>query len=245
MGLFSRKKAEPAAAPASAPVEKKSSTMVNPDDIWGTPKKKTNKFADESTEAMNEPVSIDPETVKKKMAAMERELEEQKNKPAAAYEPISQVQDDEVVSAQAKYEEQYKIEHERYIASHQQDIEKAIGDENRSEVDKRISDIVEERDRRAEETAKILGDIKETDPDQIRDGMNKLGVAKDETLDPDYQNINEVAGSEVEQKLGELGVAKDETLDPDYKNIKELSAQDVEAKTKEFLEMYGDRKRED
>lgn len=242
MGLFNRKKAEPAAVPAAAP---KPAASVNPDDIWGTPKKRTGKFADESTEAMNEPVSIDPETVKKKMAAMERELEEQKNKPATAYEPISKVADEEVISAQAKYEEQYKIEHERYVASHQQDIEKAIGDDNKSEVDKRISDIVEERDRRAVETAKVLGDIKETDPEQIRDGMNKLGVAKDETLDPDYKNINEVKDSEVQSKLGALGVAKDETLDPDYKNIKELSAADVEASTKEFLEKYGDRKRED
>lgn len=242
MGLFSRKKAEPTSVPAAAP---KPAAKVNPDDIWGAPKKRTGKFADESYEAMNEPVSIDPETVKKKMAAMERELEEQKNKPAAAYEPISKVEDEEVISAQAKYEEQYKIEHERYIASHQQDIEKAIGDENRSEVDRRISDIVQERDRRAVETAKILGDIKETDPEQIKAGMNKLGVAKDETLDPDYKNINEVKDSEVQSKIGELGVAKDETLDPDYKNIKELSAADVEASTREFLEKYGDRRRED
>ncbi|MBR1723742.1 MAG: hypothetical protein IJ723_01795, partial [Ruminococcus sp.] len=194
MGLFNRKKAAP--APTPAPAEKKPAATVNPDDIWGTPKKKTNKFADESTEAMTEPVSIDPETVKKKMAAMERELEEQKNKPVAAYEPISKVEDEEVVSAQAKYEEQYKIEHERYVASHQQDIEHAIGDDNQSEVDKRISDIVEERDRRAEETAKVLGDIKETDPEQIKSGMDNLGVAKDETLDPDYKNINEVEDSE-------------------------------------------------
>lgn len=246
MGLFGRKKAAPAPAPkpAAAPApdkQKKPAAPVNPDDIWGKPKKKV-KFADETDEAMTEPVSIDPETIKKKMEALERDLEEQKNKPAADYEPISQVAEEEVISAQSKYEEQYKLEHERYIATHQEDIEHAIGDDDSDEVAKRINSIVEERDRRAEETAKVLGDISETDPEQIRAGMDGLGVAKDESLDPDYKNISEVAADEVEEKLGSLGVAKDVTQDKNYKNIKELSAEDVEAKTREFLEKYGDRK---
>lgn len=243
MGLFSRKK--PAAqtpAPEKANNTAKPTAPVNADDIWNTPRKsvkvKESKYGDESSEALSEPVSIDPETIKKKMEALERELEEQKNKPAQDYEPIASVNDDEVISAQAKYEEQYRLEHEKYLASHKQDIEKA--DDN--DVDRKISDMVEERDRRAEESKKALNNIEGADPEQIASGLSELGVAKDVTLDADYKNIKEVTADEVAEKLSGLGVAKDVTLDADYKNIEEISAEDTEAKTREFLEKYGDKK---
>jgi hypothetical protein len=236
MGLFSRKK--PAAKPAAEPAPKPKAA-VNAEDIWNTPKKsvtvKESKYGDETTEALSEPVSIDPETIKKKMEALERELEEQKNKPAQEYEPIASVHDDEVVSAQTKYEEQYRIEHEKYVASHRQDIDAA----DDKDVDRKISDMVEERDRRAEESKKTLNGIEGADPDQIASGMSGLGVAKDVTLDADYKNIKEVNPDEVAEKLSGLGVAKDVTLDADYKNIEEISAEDAEKKTREFLEKYG------
>ncbi|MGN0634569.1 MAG: hypothetical protein ACI4JW_11965 [Oscillospiraceae bacterium] len=231
MGLFSRKKpAQPAPEPKKA--------AVNPDDIWNTPKKvrvKESKYSDETTEALAEPVSIDPETIKKKMEALERELEEQKNKPASSYEPIASVGDEEVISAQAKYEEQYRIEHERYLETHKEDIDVA----NDSDVESKITDMVEERDRRAEESKKTLNGIQGADPDQIASGLSELGVAKDVTLDADYKNISEVSSEEVAEKLSGLGVAKDVTLDAEYKNIEEISGADAEAKTKEFLEKYG------
>ncbi len=215
---------------------------VNPEDIWNTPKKnvtvKESKYGEESSEALSEPVSIDPETIKKKMEALERELEEQKNKPAQSYEPIAEVHDEEVVSAQAKYEEQYRIEHEKYLESHRQDIDTADSDG----VDRKISDMVEERDRRAEASKLTLNKIEGADPEQIASGLSELGVAKDVTLDADYKNITEVDPDEVAQKLSGLGVAKDVTLDADYKNIQEISAEDTEELTKQFLEKYGDRK---
>jgi hypothetical protein len=240
--LFSRKKA--AAQPAAPTKEKAASPKapVNAEDIWNTPKKsvklRESKYADETDEALTEPVSIDPETIKKKMEELERELEEQKNKPAQDYEPIAAVKDEEVVSAQAKYEEQYLIEHEKYLESHRQDIEKA--DDN--DVDRKINDMVEEHDRREEESKKTLNNIEGADPEQIASGLSELGVAKDVTLDADYKNIKEVSADEVAEKIGDLGVAKDVTLDADYKNIEEISAEDAEAKTREFLEKYGDRK---
>ena len=246
MGLFSRKKAtkpEPEAkqdtAPKSAP-----SAPVNADDIWGKPKprapKPVNDFADETYQAMNEPVSIDPDTIKKKMADLEKELEEQKNKPAQAYEPISQVGDSEVASAQTKYEEQYKIEHERYIASHQQDIDEA---KLQQDIEQRIYDMIEERDRREAEREGTYKDIVSADNDQIAAGLDVLGVAKDETKDPEYQNIAAVGSDEIENRLGGLGVAKDETKDKDYKNIKEITATGTDEKMRVFLEQYGDRRR--
>ena len=190
---------------------------------------------------MTEPISIDPDTIKKKMVALEKELEEQKNKPAQTYQPISEVKDDEVVSAQTKYEEQYRIEHERFVATHQEEIDEAPPID--SEVDRRIHEIVEERDRRAEETKKVLGAIKETDADAIAKGMSVLGVAKDETKDAEYQNISAVGSDEVEKGLSGLGVARDETKEPDYQNINEVGSAEVDAMTKEFLEKYGDRRR--
>ncbi len=241
MGLFSRKKAvkEASAEPAAKTLPK---AAVNPEDIWNTPKKnvtvKESKYGEESSEALSEPVSIDPETIKKKMEALERELEEQKNKPAQSYEPIAEVHDEEVVSAQAKYEEQYRIEHEKYLESHRQDIDTADSDG----VDRKISDMVEERDRRAEASKLTLNNIEGADPEQIASGLSELGVAKDVTLDADYKNITEVDPDEVAQKLSGLGVAKDVTLDADYKNIQEISAEDTEELTKQFLEKYGDRK---
>ncbi|SDA32461.1 hypothetical protein SAMN02910447_03525 [Ruminococcus sp. YE71] len=239
MGLFSKKKPAPEPA-AQQPQTPARPATVNPDDIWGAPKKKASPGV-ESTEAMTEPVSIDPETIKKKMVALERELEEQKNKPAQSYEPISEVGGDEVVSAQTRYEEQYRIEHERFVATHQEDIDEAPPID--SEVDRRIHEIVQERDRRAEETKKVLGAIKETDADAIAKGMSELGVAKDETKDAEYQNINAVGNDEVEKGLSGLGVARDETKEPDYQNIKEVGSAEVDAMTKEFLEKYGDRRR--
>jgi hypothetical protein len=238
MGLFSRKKS---ASPVPEKAVKPKPT-VNAEDIWNTPKKsvtvKESKYGDESTEAMTEPVSIDPETIKKKMEALERELEEQKNKPAQDYEPIAEVHDDEVVSAQVKYEEQYRIEHEKYLASHKQDIDTA----DAKDVDEKISDMVEEHDRRAEESKKTLNNIEGADPEQIASGLSELGVAKDVTLDADYKNIKEVNPDEVAEKMSGLGVAKDVTLDADYKNIEEISAEDTEELTRKFLEEYGDRK---
>lgn len=241
MGLFNKKKTEPQPAAPQTVAKAVKPTAVNPDDIWGTPKPKA-KPGVESAEPMTEQVSIDPETIKKKMEALERELEEQKNKPAQAYEPFGSVGDDEVVSAQAKYEEQYRIEHERYLASHKEDIDEAPID---SEIDRRINAIVEERDRRAEETKKVLKDIKMTDDELMAKGMQELGVAKDETKSPEYQNINAVDSAEVESKLSGLGVAKDETQSPEYQNISSVSSEESDAKTKEFLEKYGDRRKPD
>lgn len=248
MGLFSRKKTpkpEPAARSGQTAAPKPAAP-VKPEDIWGEPKKRkpkpVNDFADETYEAMNEPVSISRETIDKKMEDLEKEIEDKKSKPAQSYEPISRVEDSEVTDAQEKYEEKYKVEHERYVATHQQDIDEA---KLQQDIEQRISDMIEERDRRAEESRKTLGDIVSADADQIEAGLNVLGVAKDETKDAEYQNISEVGSDEIESKLTGLGRAKDETLDKDYKNIKEITAADTEAKTREFLEVYGDRKRSD
>ncbi len=253
MGLFSKwktPKPEPEAnktsAPAPAPTPAKRNTPVNPDDIWGTPKprkpKPVNDFADETYQAMNEPVSIDPDTIKKKMADLEKELEEQKNKPPQAYEPISQVGDGEVTDAQSRYEEQYRIEHEHYVETHQQDIDEA---KLQQDIEQRIYDMIEERDRRAAERESTLKDIASADDGQMSAMLDALGVAKDETKDAEYQNISSVGSDEIESMLNGLGVAKDESKDKDFKNIKSISAEDAAAKTREFLEIYGDRKRSD
>ena len=90
MGLFSRRKSAQPAAPKPA---QKPAAALDPNEIWNTPKKtakvKESKFADETTEALAEPVSIDPETIKKKMEALERELEEQKNAIKVEHSEVS------------------------------------------------------------------------------------------------------------------------------------------------------------
>ena len=249
MALFGHKKRSDTDTPASpAPTP-----AVNPDDIWNAPAPKKAKAQGETVvikeskydEAHPEsvgPAAIDPETIKKKMVELEKELEEQKNTPVltpADYDtdPVRQT---EVTAAQDEFEEQYRIEHERFLAAHEN---KEIDSANDEGVEQKISDMVDEVEARAKARDAMNLDIEHVKQSEVDKGMSELGVAKDETKDAEYQNIDQVKQSEVDKGLSELGVAKDESLDKDYKNIESVSDELLARKTEEFMQQYGDRKK--
>lgn len=249
MALFGHKKRTDNDTPAAAPAAKPS---VNPDDIWGAPKPrksgdtvyiKESKYDEAKPETVG-PAAIDPETIKKKMAELEKELEAQKNKPVLTpkdYDTDPVVQR-EVSAAQDEFEAQYKIEHERFLAAHEN---KEIDSANAAGVEQKIDAMVDEVEQRAKAREAMHLDIEHVKQADVDKGLSTLGVSKDVTKDKDYQNIDQVKQSEVDKGLSELGVAKDVTKDKDYKNIAAVSDEMLAKKTEEFMKQYGDRKKQD
>lgn len=248
MALFGHKKTN------SEPASGSPKPAVNPDDIWNTPSSKSARTSGGDTVYIKEskydpakpetvgPAAIDPETIKKKMAELERELEAQKNKPVltpADYDtnPVGQ---SEVANAQDDFEAQYRIEHERFLAAHEN---KEIDSANVAGVEQKITAMVDEVESRARAREAMNLDIEHVDQKEVEKGLSTLGVAKDVTKDKDYKNIKGVAQDEVDKGLSKLGVAKDVTKDKDYKNIEAVSEQDLARKKEEFMKQYGDRKK--
>ena len=250
MALFGHKKNTESNTPASKP------KAVNPDDIWNSAPVRRVKADDGTTVFIKEskhdelrpeqvgPKAIDPDTIKKKMAELEKELEEQKNKPVmtpADYDtnPIAQT---EVSAAQDEFEAQYKIEHERFVASHEN---KDIDSANASGVEDKITRMVDEVEARAKARDAMNLDIEHVKQGDLDRKMSELGVAKDVTQDAEYQNIDKVKQSELDKGMSELGVAKDVSKDKEYKNIASVSDDLLAKKTEEFMQQYGDRKKQD
>lgn len=247
MALFGHKKTA-----NNEPASTGTKPAVNPDDIWGTPTARPSRSASGDTVYIKEskydpakpetvgPSAIDPETIKKKMVELERELEEQKNKPVltpADYD-TDPVRESEVSNAQDDFETQYRIEHERFLAAHEN---KEIDSANTAGVEQKISAMVDEVESRARAREAMNLDIEHVRDEEVEKGLSTLGVAKDVTKDRDYKNISGVGQEEVDKGLSTLGVAKDVTKDKDYKNIQSVSEQDLEKKKEEFLKQYGDR----
>ena len=114
MGLFNKKNS---AGKASAEAKKTTDKAgaVNAEDIWNTPVRPTKKSSDTVAikESKNDTVheekvndNIEPETIKTKMAELEKELEEKKNKPVETYKDfdVNPVKDGEVADAQEENE---------------------------------------------------------------------------------------------------------------------------------------------
>lgn len=230
------------------------SPVVNPDDIWNTPSPKSARSSGGDSVYIKEskydpakpetvgPAAIDPETIKKKMVELERELEAQKNKPVltpADYD-TNPVDQSEVSDAQDDFEAQYKIEHERFLAAHEN---KEIDSANTAGVEQKITAMVDEVESRARAREAMNLDIDHVDQKEVEKGLSTLGVAKDITKDKDYKNIKGVAQDEVDKGMSKLGVAKDVTKDKNYKNIEAVSEQDLAKKKEEFMKQYGDRKK--
>ncbi len=249
MALFGHKKRTdaPAAAPAAKPA-------VNADDIFGAPVRrqksgetvyiKESKFDEVSAETVSAE-AIDPETIKKKMAELERELEEQKNKPVvtAADFTAENVRQEEVTAAQDDFEEQYRIEHERFVAAHEN---KEIVSADADDVEKKITEMVDEVEERARAREALNADIDRVGQAEVDSKLAELGVAKDVTQDAEYQNIeavSEKAMSGVEDYIRtELDTRVPVEEDDD---IEAVNDQLLAAKTEEFMKQYGDRKRQD
>ena len=238
MSLFKKK----AATPSDVNTGANKPQTVNPDDIWNTPiKKKTtvtvkeSKYGEATTEAVEEVEAIEPEVVKDKMAKLEQELEEKKNKPVKTYHDydVNPVKNDEVRDAQEEYEKLYQVEHEKYLASHQEEIDVAQ-EEGIDDKVKEMIDIHEEKVRLDETTDFGFANVGK---DEVEEKLSKLPYAKKPEDYPEYKDIkaaDQVSESEIE-KLGTIDHSGD--LD----EIKSVSQDDLDEKVVEFEKQYGNR----
>ncbi|MBQ7186365.1 MAG: hypothetical protein IJR91_01905 [Ruminococcus sp.] len=248
MALFGHKKRTDTPAPAAKPA-------VNPDDIFNTPVRKQkqggetvyikeNKNDDIAPETVG-PAAIDPETIKKKMAALEKELEEQKNKPVvtAADFTAENVGQSEVSAAQDDFEETYRIEHERFLAAHEN---KAIDSANAEGVEAKISAMVGEVEERARAREALNADIDQVSQSEVDRKLSELGVAKDVTLDKEYKNIEAVSAKDMSGVEEYIRTELDTRVPPsDDDDIEAVNDQYLAKKTEEFMKQYGDRKKQD
>ncbi len=251
MALFGHKKRTDTTVPAPA-----AKPTVSADDIFGAPVRKQkaasgdtvyikeSKYDEVSAETVG-PVAIDPETIKKKMVELERELEEQKNKPVvtAADFNSENVQQSEVTAAQDDFEEQYRIEHERFLAAHEN---KDIASANADGVEQKITAMVDEVEERAKARDAMNLEIDKVAQTEVDKKLSELGVAKDVTQDAEYQNIEAVSAkamSGVEDYIrNELDTRVPVEEDDD---IEAVNDQYLAQKTEEFMKQYGDRKKQD
>ena len=248
MALFGHKKRTDTSAPAAKPA-------VNPDDIFNTPVRKQkqggetvyikeNKNDDIAPETVG-PAAIDPETIKKKMAALEKELEEQKNKPVVTAADFSDgnVGASEVSAAQDDFEETYRIEHERFLAAHEN---KAIDSANADGVEDKITAMVDEVEERARAREALDADIEQVSQSEVDKGMSELGVAKDVTQDKEYKNIEAVSDKDMSGVEEYIRTELDTRVPPsDDDDIEAVNDQYLAKKTEEFMKQYGDRKKQD
>lgn len=238
MGLFNKKKPENFTA-----TTQKKATTVNPDDIWNTPVKKTvtvkeSKYDEPKTEEITGVESVDPEVIKDKMAQLEKELEDKKNKPVKTYldYDVDPVHNEEIKDAQEEYEKLYKVEHEKFVASHKEDITKA----QEEGVDEKVKEMIEihEEKVRLDETTDF--GFAKVGKDEVDEKLSSLPYAKKPEDYPEYKDIKaaaEVSDSEIE-KLGRI----DHSSDDD--EINSVPDDMLEEKVKQFEQEYGDRKRQ-
>ena len=242
MGLFNSNKKNPA-APAAAPVSK----PVNPDDIWNTPSPRRKQTVTVKESKYDEPVpenleveSVDPETIKSKMAQLEAELEEKKNQPVKTHADYgtSTVAQEEIIDAQTEYEKLYEVEHERYIRSHQEEITEAKNDG----MAEKMEAMYAEHEAKVAEVENTDFQFSEVGQAEVDIKMVDLPYAKRPEDYPEYKDIAAVASEPNEADLEKLGVI-DHSDDAD--NIGNVDEEFLAKKVEEFEAKYGDRKRSD
>ena len=256
MAIFGHKKRTD-----DVPAGQAAKPAVNPDDIWGdTPQRprvqkktagatldvvtiKESKYDPAKPETVG-PAAIDPETIKKKMAQLEKELEAQKNKPVltpADYD-TDPVKQGEVSAAQDEFEAQYEIEHKRFLAAHEN---KDITSANAQDIEKKITDMVDEVEARAKAREAMNLDIEHVGQDEVDKGLSGLGVAKDVTKDKEYKNIAAVSDKDMKGVEDYIRNELDTRVPPsDDDDIEAVSEQYLAKKKEEFMKQYGDRKRQ-
>lgn len=247
MALFGHKKRteDTTGAPAAKPA-------VNADDIWGAPVKKApaqsgetvfvkeSKYDQAKPETVG-PAAIDPETIKKKMAQLEKELEAQKNKPVltpADYD-TDPVRQGEVNAAQDEFEVQYQIEHQRFLAAHEN---KNIDSANAQGVEQKITAMVDEVEARAKARDAMDLDIEHVGQVEVDRKLSQLGVAKDVTQDREYKNIESVSAKDMRGVEDYIHNQLDTRVPPsDDDDIEAVSEAYLAKKKEEFMKQYGDR----
>lgn len=240
MGLFSKKKAPAPVSTGKAAVPKKPAA-VNPDDIWNTP---VRKKADEVTikeskydEPMPEKLeveSIEPEVIRSKMAQLEKELAEKKNRPVKTHADYgtSTVDYDEIVDAQTEYEKLYEVEHERYVKSHYEDITVAA----QNGVEEKMQAMYAEHEQKQQELETTDFKFNEVAQEEVDRKLAELPYAKKPEDYPEYKDIKAVAAEPDQEEIEKLGRI-DHSEDPD--NIGEVPDELLAQKVREFEAKYG------
>ena len=237
MGLFAKKKI---AGKKETTTEKKTVPTVNPDDIWNTPvnKNKTvtvkeSKYGEPVTEKIDGVESIEPEVIRDKMAQLEKELEDKKNKPVKTYMDydVNPVHDDEIKDAQAEYEKLYKVEHEKFVASHKEEI--TVMQENG--LDEKVRDMIKVHEEKVLEDETTDFGFPNVGKDEVEEKLSKLPYAKKPEDYPEYKDIKS-ADSVSDEEIDKLGRI-DHSGDDD--EIKEVNGETLNEKVKEFEEKYG------
>ena len=239
MGLFNRKKSAPAQEALNTA---KKTAAVNPDDIWNTPvKKKTesvtvkeSKYDDAKTEEVKGVASIEPEIIRDKMAKLEKELEEKKNKPVKTYldYDVNPVENDEITDAQSEYEKLYAVEHEKFVKSHYEDISVA----QESGLDEKVEKMLKEHDEKQQAQANHDYGFNQVGEDEVSTKLEGLSYAKKPEDYAEYKDIKAVSAVPDDAELDKLGKI-DHSGDPD--EIGEVSDELLAQKVKEFEAKYG------
>ncbi|MBQ6633553.1 MAG: hypothetical protein IJH80_05155 [Ruminococcus sp.] len=241
MGLFNKKNS---AGKASAEAKKTTDKAgaVNAEDIWNTPVRPTKKSSNTVAikESKNDTVheekvndNIEPETIKTKMAELEKELEEKKNKPVETYKDfdVNPVKDGEVADAQEEYEKLYAVEHARYLESHKEDITEA----HIEGIEHIMQEMYDEHDKKTAEEEAAKGNIAEITGEEAEAKVAELPYAKKPEDYPEYKDIQGVSAEEHEvEALGTI----DHSGDDD--EIHEVDEEYLANKVKEFNEKYGE-----
>ena len=246
MGLFNRKK------PAAAPIKKENTVKpaVDPNDIWNTPSPakrkqqesvtiKENKY-DEPLPEKLEVESVDPEMIRSKMAQLEAELAEKKNQPVKTHADYgtSTVEQAEIVDAQTEYEKLYKVEHARYVESHQEEITVA----SESDMQSKMEAMYAEHEAKVQEVENTDFKFSKVTQDEVDAKLVDLPYAKKPEDYPEYKDIAAVANEPDQQAIDDLGTV-DHSDDPD--NIGEVDNDLLAKKVQEFEAKYGERKKEE
>lgn len=244
MGLFSKKKSEPSAGvkPAQQPQKQ---TPVNADDIWNAPVRKKggesvtikeSKYGEAVTEKL-EVEAIEPEIIKSKMAQLEKELEQRKNRPVKTHEDYTHnpVKPEEIVDAQTEYEKLYEVEHEKYVKSHYEDITEA----SQVGMEEKMQAMYAEHEQKQQELETTVFEFSEVGQQEVDEKLQKLPYAKKPEDYAEYKDIKAVAQEPDEEEIEKLGKI-DHSEDPD--EIGEVSDELLAQKVKEFEEKYGDKK---
>lgn len=236
MGLFGKKR--------SSDVNKvntvKKTSTVNADDIWNSvlPKKETvtvkeSKYSKPTTEEIKGVEAIEPDVIKDKMAQLEKELEAKKNKPVKTYVDydVDPVHDDEIRDAQEEYEKLYKVEHEKFIQSHKEEISVMQEDD----VDDKVRVMIQNEDERLHENDGVDFGFSNVGKDEVDDKLSKLPYAKKPEDYPEYKDIKSAAFVS-EDDINSLGKI-DHSGDDD--EIRSVDDDMLAEKVREFNEKYG------
>ncbi len=235
MGLFKKfaPKTQPTpTAPASKPA-------TNPEDIFN--QKFESKLAKErKSQESAQPQSlksIDPQEVRERLKQLEDELAAKPAEKDYHYYDSNPIDTSEVEKAQQQFDADYKIEHERFVKSHQQELT-AIDE---SEISSGMGELDKSVARRiAEENAEY--NISQVSSDELSDIMQNFDSTRMSNMAIPVDN--EIAGltqSDLDAiENFERQDIHSKELDPHDDEIEAMSQEKIQQKMQEFNQKYSD-----